>query len=328
MSFWSGKRVFITGHTGFRGSWLTKTLKSLGAEVFGYSLAPSGKSNLFELENIGADMVSTFADIRDLSSLKSSLDFAQPEIIFHLVGESSLKDSWSKIPEVYSTAIMGTINVLECLRETASTRALVVLSSDKVYRSDSEVKEHKETDALAGNAPAAAAKACVELVIESYLKGIFAPEKYNKHKIAVGSARMAQALGGGDFSSDNLIFQLATARVNGTDVELRNPHSARYWIGIDDAVSALLTLGEALLEKGPKASGAWNFGLSQNDLITNEALKTLFLGNSVFNEGSPRSFHSSLDCSKAFEVLGWKPQQTIEQAVHAAAQWFEHHYKL
>ncbi|QDK37502.1 CDP-glucose 4,6-dehydratase [Bdellovibrio sp. NC01] len=328
-NFWFQKKVFITGHSGFLGSHLALHLQRCGAVVFGYSLSPTTTPNYFEVENVAQGMTSTFSDIRDSDALKFALQYSQTDIVFHLSGGGGLKDSWNKVSEVYSSQVLGTVNLLEALRETATVRAVVILSSDKVYRSSDTSMSFSENDPLGGNAPASAAKACCELIVESYLNGIFSPEKYNKHKVAIATARLGGIIGGGDFSAESLIHQLAQSCRAGVDLPLKNPDSIRPWLHVDDAVNGLALLGQSLLERGPKVVGAWNFGVNADGLASVAQAKSYFISEysgvpakPVENSGSP-SFHSGLDCSKAQEFLGWRPQFNSEQSVRRTAQWFK-----
>ncbi|QLY27019.1 NAD-dependent epimerase/dehydratase family protein [Bdellovibrio sp. KM01] len=328
--FWRGRKVFITGHTGFRGSHLALALKKAGAEVFGFSLSPSTNPNFFEVANVGQGMSSTFGDVRDGTALKASLEFSQAEVVFHLAGGGGLRDSWDKVSETYSSQVMGSVNLLECLRETATVRAVVFLSSDKVYRPSKT--ELVESDPLAGGAPAATAKACVDLILESYLQGVFAPEKYNKHKIALASARMGSAIGGGDFSPESFIWQLAQANQAGLDLPLKNPDSIRPWMHVDDAVSALRTLAQGLLEQGPKLSGAWNLGVGTSHQMSvgqaTEIFKAQYRNSSVkeFTLASKGSTHGLLNSEKALNQLSWQPHVSVEVSIQKTADWYKQYF--
>lgn len=330
-SFWKNKKVFITGHTGFRGSWLALTLQQAGAQVFGFALPPATSPNFFDISNVGQKINSTFADIRDAQSLQSALDFAQAEVVFHLAGGGGLKESWDRSPEVYSSQIMGTVHLLEALRETASVRAVVILSSDKVYRNMGTNEPFKEEDPLAGSAPAATAKACTELIVESYLHGVFSPQKYNKHKIAIATARIGAVIGGGDFSPESFIYQLAQACQNGVELPLKNPESVRSWLHVSDAIQGLALLGQALVEEGPKISGAWNFGAEEENTASVREAKEIFV--SLFkqsqekkNETTPQSgssIHGTLNSKKAESILNWRPSKNYIQAISECIDWYK-----
>jgi CDP-glucose 4,6-dehydratase len=329
--FWQGRRVFITGHTGFRGSHLALTLKSAGANVFGFSLSPATNPNFFEVANIGQGMNSTFGDVRDASALKSALEYSQAEVVFHLAGGGGLRESWDKVTDTYSSQIMGTVNLLECLRETATVRSVVMLSSDKVYR-PSAGHSAVETDPLVGSAPAATGKACADLILESYLQSVFAPEKYNKHKIALATARMGSVVGGGDFSTDSLIWQLAQATQSGLDLPLKNPESIRPWMHVDDAVNALMVLAQALLDRGPRASGAWNFGVGADHQLSvgqmAEAFKAQYRGGkpAEYKLQTTGSVHGLLNSEKAKAEMGWSLQNSVEQTISKTALWYKSYF--
>ncbi|MEK2690483.1 CDP-glucose 4,6-dehydratase [Bdellovibrio sp. GT3] len=331
LDFWRDRRVFITGHTGFRGSHLALALKNAGALVFGYSLPPATNPNFFEVANIGQGMNSTFGDVRDAAALKAALEYSQADVVFHLAGGGGLRDSWDRVSDTYSSQVMGSINFLEALRETATVRAVVMMSSDKVYRPQAGA-DLKESDPLAGSSPAATAKACTDLVLESYLQSVFAPEKYNKHKIALASARMGAVIGGGDFANESLIWQLAQAAQGGLDLPLKNPDSIRPWMHVDDGVSALLTLAQALLEKGPQASGEWNFGVgADHQLPVGQAaqiFKAKYLGNPFqkFELTTKGSKHGLLNCEKAQAELQWQSQVSAEQALQKTAEWYKQYF--
>lgn len=332
-NFWQGKRVFITGHTGFRGSHLALALQKAGAIVFGYSLAPATTPNFFEVANVGDGMTSTFADVRDAQSLNSALDFAQAEVVFHLAGGGGLKESLDKIPEVYSTQVMGTVNLLESLKQTATVRAVVVLTSDKVYRVNIAQNSYTEDDALAGNSPISAAKACAELVVQSYLNSVFSTDKYNRHKISIATARMGAVVGGGDFEENSLVYLLAQAAQGGGDLPLRNPNSQRSWLFVDDAIQGLLALAEKLIEKGPKAAGPWNFSAGAGGILSVSEFKNAFMESfrgvkaaelDLVNKGV--STHGILNSQKAETELGWSAKYSPIQAAQNCATWYKKYY--
>lgn len=328
--FWRGRKVFITGHTGFRGSWLALTLQNAGAQVYGFSLSPRTSPNFFELSNVGQKMTSTFGDVRDQASFQSALEYSEAEIVFHLAGGGALKDSWDDVQTVYQSQFLGTLNLLESLRMTATVRAVVVLSSDKVYRQSAE--PHQESDSLGGSSPAATAKACSELLVESYLSGVFSPEKYNKHKLALATARVPAVIGGGEFALDSLVWQMAQACQAGLELPLKNPQSLRTWMHVEDLIAGLVTLAEGLVQNGPKLSGAWNFGAGVDHQATVGSFVASFAkyyGVSQHSEplqAGSLSVHNTLNTEKASSKLQWRPQVSLEETVAKTAQWYRNYF--
>ncbi len=330
--FWKGRKVFVLGHTGFLGAWLSLALQKAGSQVSGLALAPSGKTSLFDVFDLGTSMSSVFADVRDESSMRSALEFSEPEIVFNLINAS--RDSKEQSPkEIFEVQCAATLNLLENLRSTVSIRAAVFLSSDKVYRSIKDpAAVYSEDSPLAGNNPAVAAKASSEVIIQSYLNTFFQPEKYNKHKVALATARMGSLLGGGDFASDSLLKQALDALFFEQKLELKNPASVRPWMHVFDAVHGLMQLAEALIERGPKASGAWNFGVEDSnyqsvaELITQ--LESLWQGKDLVSQGalssevaSGKSFHGRITSEKARQQLGWQQRWDLPKGLKQSVEW-------
>ena len=328
--FWKGRKVFITGHTGFRGSWLALTLQKAGAQVYGFSLSPKTSPNFFELSNVGQKMTSTFGDVRDQASFQSALEYSEAEIVFHLAGGGALKESWDDVQTVYQSQFLGTLNLLESLRMTATVRAVVVLSSDKVYRQNLE--PHQELDPLGGSSPAATAKACSELLVESYLSGVFAPEKYNKHKLALATARVPAVIGGGEFALDSLVWQMAQACQAGLDLPLKNPQSLRTWMHVEDLIAGLVVLAEGLVQSGPKLSGAWNFGAGVDHQATVGNFAASFAKyygvsrQADSSKATSLSVHNTLNTEKASAKLQWRPQVSLEETIARTAQWYRNYF--
>jgi CDP-glucose 4,6-dehydratase len=322
--FWQDRKVFILGHTGFRGSHLAQVLQGLGAVVSGFGLSPKTNPSYFELENVAQGMASAMGDARDFSLLKSQVEFHQPEIVFSLLGGSGLKASKEDPREAFEGQMMGTVNLLESVRAIDSVRAIVLITSDKVYRRDLSFSEYPEDASLGGSSPAATAKACIELIAESYAQSFFQSEKYNKHKVSIATARMGSIVGTGDFDSESLVWQAVQAIRAETTLPLRNPESVRDWMGMKDAVSALLTLGEALVTKGPKASGAWNFApLADNRVPVREFMAFLGLASNAPAEASKPSVHGEISGAKALEQLGWKAEESLSEMTTEILSWYQ-----
>ncbi|MFS4461133.1 NAD-dependent epimerase/dehydratase family protein [Bdellovibrio sp. HCB2-146] len=318
--FWKDRKVFILGHTGFRGAHLAQVLQGLGAQVSGLGLLPKTNPSFFEIENIAAQMSSTLGDVRDFDLLKSQIEFHRPEIIFSLLGGSGLKSSKEDPRETFDVQLMGTVNLLECVRASESVRAVVLLTSDKIYRRAEH--SYNELDALGGSSPAATAKACIELVVESYLQSYFQPEKYNKHEKALATARMGAAIGSGDFEPESLMWQAVQALQSGAKLELRNPLAVRSWLGLDDALRGLLILGQSLLESGPRASGAWNFPASSaNRASVREFLNLLGFPAEEVPEGKP-SVHGEMSGDKALHELGWQAEERLDSICTKTLSWY------
>lgn len=330
--FWKGRKVFVLGHTGFLGSWLSLALQNAGSQVAGLALSPTGKTSLFDVFDLGSSMSSVYSDIRDESSLRAALEFSEPEIVFNLINAS--RDDRGQSPkEIFEVQNAAALNLLECLRSTVSIRAAVFLSSDKVYRSEKDPSAvYAEESPLAGNSPAVAAKASAEIIFQSYLNTFFQPEKYNKHKVALATARMGSLIGGGDFASDSLLKQALEALFFEQKLELKNPASVRPWMHVFDAVHGLMRLAEALIERGPKASGAWNFGVEDSnyqsvaELITQ--LESLWQGKGLMPQGvlssevaSGKSFHGRITSEKARQQLGWQQRWDLPKALKQSVEW-------
>ncbi len=330
--FWNGKRVFITCPTGFLGAWLVQTLLDSGSQVFGFGEPASTSPNLFDLKNLGQKISMTYGDMRDESALREALQFAQADVVLHL-GESGLISDLGKRPlETFAKAALGTATLMELMRETASVRSLVVVSSDKVYARKSSGVDLAETDAVAPSAILPTAKLCAEMIALSYRQSFFAPEKYNKHKIAVATARMGSAIGGGDFTEHALVPQAVQAFVAGNSFDLKNPQSVRPWIHVQDQVAGLMCLAEALYERGPKLAPTYNFAAKDTSTVGEvaQALAVAWGENAQVNLGegskSSLSVHANLDSKLAQSDLNWKVQRNLTDALKETIHWYKEFY--
>lgn len=331
-NFWSGKRVFVTGPTGFLGAWLVQTLLDSGAQVFGFGEAALTSPNLFDLNNLGQKISMTFGDLRDESVLREALQFAQADVVIHL-GEHGLISDLGKRPlETFAKAALGTATLMELMRETASVRSVVVVSSDKVYGRKNNSENLLETDPVAPSAILPTAKLCAEMIALSYRQSFFAPDKYNKHKIAVATARLGSAVGGGDFTGQGLIPQAVEAFVAGNSFELKNSQSVRPWIHVLDQVAGLMSLAEGLYVKGPKLSPTYNFAAKESSTVGEVAqeLATLWGESAQVNLGegskSALSLHANLDSNLAQSDLNWKVQRNLTDALKETVQWYKEFY--
>jgi Nucleoside-diphosphate-sugar epimerases len=327
-SFWQGKKVFITGPATFLGSWLCLTLQELGAQVSGFneSAVTTAKSpNLFELANIGAKGNFTWGSFQDVESVKAALHYSEAEILIHCQDLESKSPLSSFISSVASTGAL-----LEALRETATVRAAVVLSSDKVYARHQGVIT--EDMPVAAGGVSSTAKLVSELMALSYKQNFFSPSKFNKHKVALATARLGSAIGGGDFSEGSLLFQACEHFAQGRPFTLKKPHSMRSWIHVLDQVNGVLLLAEGLIDKGPKLDDTYNIVSSETAAVSDVASKLASLwgaGVSIVSDPSNHSnlsHHPVLDASRMLEALAWKPHWGLEQSLSKAVRWYQAHY--
>lgn len=323
-NFWIGKRVLVTGHSGFKGSWLTLRLRSLGANVTGISLPPNTNPSLFSLANIDHECDSRFCDINDLAALTSVVDSARPEIIFHLAAQSLVRASYRDPIETFSTNVMGTANVLEALRVCGGARVAVMITTDKVYRNHEMLEPYKEDDPLGGFDPYSASKAASEIVISSY-RDSFLAEK----GIAVASARAGNVIGGGDWSEDRLIPDAIRAWQKGDLLDIRRPDAIRPWQHVLEPLHGYIVLAQQLWDL-PSLAGAYNFG---PEAVDASSVRTVIeLARAVYGkgdvhyakdiEGPHEAGLLTLEIKKAKEALGVKPRLTLDQAITLTMDWY------
>ncbi len=330
--FWQGKKVFMTGHTGFKGTWLTILLKELGAEVTGYSLAPNSKPALFD--EVGAEKIlhkSIIGDIRDAKAMTTALLEAEPEIIFHLAAQPLVLKSYEDPLETFSTNVMGTAYLLNACRQLNGLQVIVNVTTDKVYKNESWPWPYRETDRLGGNDPYSASKACSELISESIKESFFKREFPNSHYLA--TARAGNVIGGGDWSKDRLIPDMIKSIFSGQPMILRNPTHIRPWQHVLDSIYGYVLLAEKMGDG--KMAGAWNFAPENVNSVNVETLAKMLI--SEIGQGKyeirpsvhavPESSILKLDNFKAKTFLGWIPQYPINAAVALTAQWYKDFYQ-
>jgi len=325
LSFFQGKRVFITGHTGFKGSWLCRMLIGAGAIVTGYSLAPQTEPNLFTLAGVEKNMTSVLGDIRDIERLKSAFRKAAPEIVFHLAAQPIVRTSYEEPAYTYETNVMGTVNLLECVRtEGSAVRSVVIITTDKVYENREWAWGYRENEPLDGYDPYSNSKSCAELVTHSYCKSFFA-----ESSVVISTARAGNVIGGGDFSKDRIIPDCIRAVQKGKPIIVRNPHSIRPYQHVLEPLSAYLMIAQRQYEDR-RLAGWYNVGPDECDCVTTGALVDLFCkewgeGATWENRSEADAPHEAgflkLDCSKLKSVFGWKPKWHIQEAVAKTVEW-------
>jgi CDP-glucose 4,6-dehydratase len=328
-NFWQNKRVFITGHTGFKGAWLSLWMHSLGANVTGYALNPPTDPSLFELCKIDQLVRSTIADIRDGKTLAETMTAARPEIVIHMAAQPLVRDSY-KIPvETYAINVMGTVNLFEAVRASKTVKAVINVTTDKCYENKEWMWGYRENEPLGGYDPYSNSKACSELVTAAYRSSYFNPQNYDQHGIGVASARAGNVIGGGDWATDRLVPDCIRALLQREKVVVRNPHAVRPWQHVLGPLSGYLLLARKLYEEGPVYSEAWNFGPDDSDAKSVKWLvKTLC---AKWGQGAcygidsipqPHEAHYlKLDCSKAKNRLSWHPKWNLECAIESIIDW-------
>ncbi len=330
INFWKNKRVLVTGHTGFKGAWLTMWLKSLGAEVIGISLPPDGSKNLFSLAKINQLCESHFCDIRDTSKLSNLIQLVKPEITFHLAAQSLVKVSYESPVENFMTNIMGTVNVLDSLRRVNSTQVVIVVTTDKVYKNNEWCWPYRENDSLGGFDPYSASKASCELIVSSYRNSFF-----NAQGVALSTARAGNVIGGGDWARYRLIPDAIRQWQVGDIVCIRSPQSVRPWQHVLDPLAGYLKLAE-LSWASIGVAGAYNFGPEANQNLTvrnviEAAQKAYGSGNVSYenafdDKGQHEAQHLTLDVSKSFKELNFKSKWDFSRAILETMDWYHREF--
>jgi CDP-glucose 4,6-dehydratase len=327
----SGKRVLITGHTGFKGSWLSIWLTSLGANVIGYGLDPLSQDDNFELSQITKDIVDIRADIRDSDYLNRIFSQYKPEFVFHLAAQPLVKYSYLKPKETYEINVMGTLNVLEAIRNTETVRVGIMVTTDKCYDNKEQIWGYREDDAMGGYDPYSSSKGCAELLISSYRNSFLNNNKFHEHQKTIASVRSGNVIGGGDWSQDRLIPDAIKALLASEKIYIRNPNSIRPWQHVLEPLSGYLLLAENLFLNGFDYAEAWNFGPNYDSEKNVEwIVQTLCekWGNSASYEiNSHNRVHEAsylkLDCTKAKTRLNWSPQWSLDYSIDKILEWVE-----
>lgn len=323
INFYRNKRVFITGHTGFKGTWLCKMLINAGAIVTGYSLKPPTNPSLFHITNICEEMNSVLGDIRDFNSLKEAFYQAQPEIVFHLAAQPIVRDSYKNPQYTYETNVMGTVNILECIRLSESVKSFVNVTTDKVYENKEWIWGYREEENLNGFDPYSNSKSCSELVTHSYNNSYFA-----NGFISISTARAGNVIGGGDFANDRIIPDCIRAAVDKRDIIVRNPYSTRPYQHVLEPLYVYLMIAEKQYYD-KKYAGYYNVGPDECDCFQTSNLVKLFVekwGNGLkwieqYDGGPHESSYLKLDCSKLKATFGWNPHWNLDMAVEKTVEW-------
>lgn len=331
LSYYKGKKIFITGHTGFKGAWLITWLHLLGADIKGYALAPEDDKGLFSIISSQIEFENVIADIRDKERLQREIQNFQPEIVFHLAAQALVRRSYQIPSETFEINAVGTANVLEAVKKLNGKCTIIVITTDKVYQNREIDYHYKETDELGGYDPYSASKAAAEIVISSFRDSFFNPRNYADHRKAVASVRAGNVIGGGDWNKDRIIPDIIRSLISLKPVSVRNPKAIRPWQHVLEPLHGYLLLGKLLNEEPGKFSGAFNFGPLPNDHLPVEELVTLALecwGNGSWQDNSDSTQpHEAgllkLDISKARAELNWKPKLTSKEAIQWTISWYK-----
>ena len=327
--FWRGKRVFLTGHTGFKGGWMSLWLQSLGAELTGFSLAPPTQPSLFDEARVADGMRTIFGDIRDLAVLQQAMLAVRPEIVIHMAAQPLVRYSYQNPVETYSTNVMGTVHLLEAVRNTPGVKAVVNITTDKCYENREWVWGYRENEPMGGYDPYSNSKGCAELVTAAYRSSFFNANTHAQHGVAVATVRAGNVIGGGDWAQDRLIPDILAAFEQGKLVDIRNPHAIRPWQHVLEPLRGYLTLAERLYVCGPDYAEGWNFGPNDEDAKPVgwivEKMAGLWGNDANWRIDTGAHPHEAaylkLDISKARSRLDWHPALRLDDALKLIIDW-------
>jgi CDP-glucose 4,6-dehydratase len=324
--FWRGRRVFLTGHTGFKGGWAALVLRFVGAEVTGFSLPPDDRDGIFEAAKVSQDVRHIIGDIRDPQALRVAIGEARPQIVVHMAAQSLVRRSYAAPVETYATNVIGTLHVLEALRQTPSAQAAIIVTSDKCYENIGQLRGYKEGEPLGGSDPYSNSKACAELVTEAYRRSFFTQSL----PLPIASVRAGNVIGGGDWAQDRLVPDAMRAFMGGRTLAIRNPEALRPWQHVLDPVLGYMLLAERLVERGCDFAEPWNFGPGPESELSVAQLANMLArgwGNGADwrhdrGEHPREAAVLKLDCSKAAGRLGWRPLLDIASSVGLTLDWY------
>jgi CDP-glucose 4,6-dehydratase len=334
-TFWRNRNVFVTGHTGFKGTWLSLWLHALGASVTGYSLNPPTQPNLFELCRMDELITSHIADIRNPELLSAALSDAAPDIVFHMAAQPHVRESYKNPAETFEINIMGTVHLLDAVRKASQKgipiRAVINITTDKCYDNREWPWGYRETDPLGGHDPYSSSKACSELITASYRDALFNPKEYAIHQVSIATVRAGNVIGGGDWAKDRLIPDCIRALIKGEQVKIRYPESIRPWQHVLEPLHGYLLLAQKLAEWGPPFAQGWNFGPNDHNMKpvmwVVKRICEIWGGDAAYQIEKGAHPHEArylkLDCSKAKQDLGWHPQWNLDTALTKIVEWMK-----
>jgi CDP-glucose 4,6-dehydratase len=333
--FWKGRKVFLTGHTGFKGSWLSLWLQRLSANVVGYSLPAPTNPSLYEVANVAAGMISVVGDVRDYPRLRENIERHRPEIVFHMAAQSVVRLSYQDPIDTYSTNVMGTVNLMEAMRHVPGQTAVINVTSDKSYENKEWIWGYRETDRLGGYDPYSNSKACSELVTQAFADSYFSVKADKQPDKSIATARAGNVIGGGDWTGDQLVPDVLNAFHEGRPAVLRNPHAVRPWQFVLDCLGGYMTLAEKLFLEGTRFSGPWNFGPHHDDTLKVRELVERLIekwpGKASWVQDASAHPHEAgclrLDTSKTLQQLGWKPRLVVTEALDWIVDWYGRYFR-
>ena len=326
-AFWRSKKVLITGHTGFKGSWLSLWLQCMGAEVVGYALSPPSEPNLFQIARVAEGMISVSGDVLNKDELHSAIAKYRPELVFHLAAQALVRESYNDPVRTYAVNVMGLVHLLEAVRNVGGVRAVVCVTSDKCYQNREWVWGYREDEPMGGYDPYSSSKGCCELVAAAYRNSYFNGNKYSQHKTAVATARAGNVIGGGDWAKDRLITDIIRSVMTGQDIILRNPHAIRPWQHVLDPLNGYLMLAERLYKNGSDVSEGWNFAPAESQPVSQVVDELLSLWGSHVCAKHDKSdqphedAYMMLDSTKARVKLGWRPALDLKASLNCIVEW-------